>query len=43
MASGVHDEPIVEGGLLAGGAAERGTELLLAEGDGVIRDHGGSG
>src|SRR6185295_14271455 len=36
-------EPVGEGGVLAGGAPKGGTQLLLAEGDRVIRNHGVSG
>jgi len=40
VAPGMNHEPIGESGILAIGAAEGGPELLLAEGDRVIRYHG---
>src|SRR5688500_535826 len=43
LAAGMDHEPVVEGGILAGGAAEGGPELLLAESNRVIRYHKLSG
>ena len=35
----MHNEAVIEGGVLTRGATERSPELLLAEGNRVIRDH----
>ena len=43
VAAGMDHEAVGEGGILAGRPAEGRTQLLLAEGDRVIRDHGVSG
>src|SRR5437899_3255265 len=40
VAPGMDHEAVGEGGILTCSAAERGPELLLAEGDRVIRYHG---
>ena len=42
LPTGVHHEPVVERGILAPRAPEGGPQLLLAERDRMVRDHGGS-